>query len=801
MKKSLIILIALMLISTFAEAKKVALIEVMTGAWCGYCPEGTVQIEKMEAKYGDQVIAIKHHGGDGMTVPSYNELLSAYGMTGVPAGLSNRLIWKSGNNNIANVLSAFDQTIAAVLAAPDVVDVTTTYKIKDGIITGSVVCKVLTDYSKQLAFNLMVCENNVTGTGSGFDQQNYYSGQDHPYGTEPKVIKGYHHNNTLRLAIGGTWGDKGTFPAVLKSGSTYKWDFEKALPQVTGTQIKLEDVYVVGVVSVAAVDANTVPEVLDCVLGTQGEPAGDPEIKATTEVNHIAAQGALTETKLEITNPGGSPVAFDLTLTNSKNSPTDWAATIVGQKSITVGPKSKATVTVQIYPGKTKGTGEYLLTAKPKAGGENLEKNINIVHADCENIYIATDVSDVANMTSYLGECNFKNVGIVKLADYGDLVKFATALSKLTKAKNAILSTGDNMAFSQNDIGLLQQYLNNKVNVLVAGTLAFGNTQDAAVKAFTNSYGFEYVKPYKKFDKQTFEVPIVGVKDDAISDGITGSIILSDYLTSSFKITKPDIASPIFVYEQDKDSILALKVNNGGKKLVVFGCSFSLFNDEILVKDIVTKSMYWLMNDVVEKQPTIAADMKEVAFGLVEVNESKSMKLKLSNTGSAALTISSIKIEGDEAEVFSFDGLNLPLTVEPNNNKDVTIRFTPKEGVDYTAEIVFASNDKTTPNFEVALKGSGDISNVRDSKEINLSALPNPAIDNISIKFTQKSLGNVTIDLFDIKGNIAKEIFNGTKNIGDYTQSININDLPSGKYFVMITNNEGSYSIPITIVK
>lgn len=58
-----------------------------TGMWCGYCPMGTVAIEKMIQKYPDSFIAIAVHTNDPLEVADYTELnFDAY-----PTGIINRL--------------------------------------------------------------------------------------------------------------------------------------------------------------------------------------------------------------------------------------------------------------------------------------------------------------------------------------------------------------------------------------------------------------------------------------------------------------------------------------------------------------------------------------------------------------------------------------------------------------------------------------------------------------------------------------------------------------------------------------
>jgi hypothetical protein len=60
-------LIAAMAVATTAQIKNV-LLEQHTGAWCGWCPDGSAMVDEIVDLYGDQVIATKLHYGDAMAI-------------------------------------------------------------------------------------------------------------------------------------------------------------------------------------------------------------------------------------------------------------------------------------------------------------------------------------------------------------------------------------------------------------------------------------------------------------------------------------------------------------------------------------------------------------------------------------------------------------------------------------------------------------------------------------------------------------------------------------------------------------
>ena len=66
-------------------------VEEATGTWCGWCPRGAVNMEKMREKYPDEFIGIAVHNEDPMMVQDYNDgLTDLPGFGGFPSVIINR---------------------------------------------------------------------------------------------------------------------------------------------------------------------------------------------------------------------------------------------------------------------------------------------------------------------------------------------------------------------------------------------------------------------------------------------------------------------------------------------------------------------------------------------------------------------------------------------------------------------------------------------------------------------------------------------------------------------------------------
>ena len=70
--------------------------------------------------------------------------------------------------------------------------------------------------------------------------------------------------------------------------------------------------------------------------------------------------------------------------------------------------------------------------------------------------------------------------------------------------------------------------------------------------------------------------------------------------------------------------------------------------------------------------------------------------------------------------------------------------------------------------------------------EFNLTNYPNPIssnINNLTVSFNIHKPGRVTIQIFNIKGQLVSTLINEDKNVGEYTIAYQVNELSSGIYF------------------
>ncbi len=102
--------------------------------------------------------------------------------------------------------------------------------------------------------------------------------------------------------------------------------------------------------------------------------------------------------------------------------------------------------------------------------------------------------------------------------------------------------------------------------------------------------------------------------------------------------------------------------------------------------------------------PHIGVSPALLSFGNVLVGDIPTQTLTVSNTGSAALTVSGIA-SSDSA--YSVTAPSIPFTVAANGSSKVTVQYAPVAVATDNATLTITSNDSSSPNTSVALSGAG----------------------------------------------------------------------------------------------
>lgn len=216
--------------NTVSQAsKKRVLIEEGTGTWCGWCPRGAVALDYMDANFADDYVGVAVHNGDPMVLTAYD---NGADFSGFPGMNVDRVVLGadvSQGSMSSNVNSRKTLTTPVSIEA-------------NGSVTGSnIIINANATFRTNLSsanyrLGVIISENNVTGTASGYKQTNYYAGGNNgPMGGYESLPSSVPANQMVyqhvgRALLGGYQGQVDSVPANITDGQTITYTFNYTVP-------------------------------------------------------------------------------------------------------------------------------------------------------------------------------------------------------------------------------------------------------------------------------------------------------------------------------------------------------------------------------------------------------------------------------------------------------------------------------------------------------------------------------------------------------------------------------------------
>lgn len=206
-------------------------IEEGTGTWCGWCPRGFVAMDYMydNPDMFPNFIGIGVHAGDPMEVSAY---ANGANYSGFPGSNINRKFLDQGVSQDAWV-DIYNQLDGNVV--PFELGIEIEFDKPSGSLTATVNTDFYADINtSDFRLAVVVVEDGVTGTGSGWGQVNYYAGGGNgPMGgweSMPGTVYDFEYDRVGRALIGGYQGENGSIPASVSNGDSHDYEFTYTLP-------------------------------------------------------------------------------------------------------------------------------------------------------------------------------------------------------------------------------------------------------------------------------------------------------------------------------------------------------------------------------------------------------------------------------------------------------------------------------------------------------------------------------------------------------------------------------------------
>lgn len=218
MKKSLLLFTALLGFFAISNAQfsiQKVVAEEFTGAWCPYCADGDAIMKSIASNY-EKAIPITIHTGDAMEVQEGTDLAAFYSPN-YPMALVNRENAPIGRGTWSSAIASATQGASVVSVSINNsvwVDATRTIDFDVDIsFTGAA--------SGDMRFNVFVVQDEMTGSGNGWDQANSEQGTlGHMYYQAGNPIPNFLHTHVLRDMLDGVWGAAGIIPTTAAFGTT-----------------------------------------------------------------------------------------------------------------------------------------------------------------------------------------------------------------------------------------------------------------------------------------------------------------------------------------------------------------------------------------------------------------------------------------------------------------------------------------------------------------------------------------------------------------------------------------------------
>jgi len=642
------------------QAKKVVLMEQYTGAWCGWCVDGSVVMEEMEKKFGDRFIGVKIHQGDAMEDKTLTSGLSAQVIPFYPAGGVDRAFFEDlstasqSNGKIGLGRSYWETAVERRLELEPSVDVSfknVEYDFATGNATINVTAKFLKDLSGDIRFNLYVIEDSVSGTGAQYDQNNYLSGNpnfaDNPYYSLPPVIVGYQHREVVRKVLGGVAGTANSITST-KKDDVAEYSYTYKVPA------NFKPYHVKFVVVAQLYDKDlTKGEILNAAEAPLSNMPVFSAPITMSKVSSTVTTGQNTATAGTLRNSSDSPIEVKLEIKNTSSIPSEWTVALK-ESVITVPAKGTANIELEVKAETRAACIPIIIQSTPQnlTGGlpRPMTTSIWVMSDNARYAVFAGTSSDFLTSSTYKAMATNDN-----MMNKGVVVPLNAEIMKnlpIDKIEVGVFNVED-FALDVQDVegtpmDLITNMINNKKHVFVSSmngmTVAYGSedkySTDAVRDFFEKELGITLNEQTQRYSGNTLtSFTMTGVDGDPIGDlfysKCNTAVTNATYsLFTESILLRPNTKSVASLYyDEDKNSIAAVRNENNGRRIVYFGFSPLTFASANVREDLLSN----VYNYLVLGSTTSAEDLDNaIANAFATPNPSTGSSVTLSFESSIA---------------------------------------------------------------------------------------------------------------------------------------------------------------------
>ena len=576
----------------FSSPVKRVLLEQFTGAWCGWCPDGTVYMDSIMTKYPDKVIGVKLHYSDYMETAETYVLNKCYAFdAGWPSGAVDRTrFYDSYEKDSVRSLnrSLWENAVIEELQKEPLVDVSLVYYLDTNSrkLLATVSAGFLKDLKGDIRLNAYIIEDDVTGVGTGYDQNNNFSNNsdfpNHPYHNKPSVIKGYHHMKVVRKILGGIWGSSGAVPKIVKSGDRFYQNYEFTLDSTW----KISKLSFIGFAQLF--DADTNKRIILNVVN--GEPVNkSADISLITPNSAAKGSNDKFNATVRVKNLSNVKVDYVATIYKSGRTPDDWTVGINNGSEYLIPANSYIDIPFYLTPGNISSIGDAVISVSEKDKPENLHYSatVTVLSNNIQKVNVFADAEFTAGVYSL-------NSSIIN-SGRNDFIEVEPALiskniSDMNNLNLVSWNCGEFGNISADDAIALDKIIDNGAGLLLSGTIWTDGISTNKPELFSkmgirqDSSCFQGNKDGKLF----FD----GYDKDPITNGFSAKSHLNSYYTIGIKI-KGSNTFPI-IKHRNTDTIIGARTQMPNSRLVLLSFNPALFDTTSKTDLLIKKSLDWI---------------------------------------------------------------------------------------------------------------------------------------------------------------------------------------------------------------
>ena len=203
--------------------------EEATGTWCQWCPRGAVFMDLFQTKYDQYWAGIAVHNADPMTVADYDAGIGGL-ISGYPSAVVDRLAAVDPSGMSQDFFTRLQTAPVATIVNGATWDAAT--RVLNVSVTSNFSMAANSNYKAAC----VLTEDDVTGTGAGYNQSNAYAGGNNGVmgGFEslgspvPAALMVYNH--VARAIAPSFSGMPNSYPATVNAGDSYTMNASFTLP-------------------------------------------------------------------------------------------------------------------------------------------------------------------------------------------------------------------------------------------------------------------------------------------------------------------------------------------------------------------------------------------------------------------------------------------------------------------------------------------------------------------------------------------------------------------------------------------